>query len=193
MPIFKGILKLQTADFGWSELHWLVPDNFTDAVVGLKAIAAARMPLSKADVVLKDAVVIDAETPRTALHPSLATWAAAGTWATGTTVTPNLSIMFRMEDAAHEHRSRNYIRGFPSDQFATGTGGPDCNFTFTAPYQALIDAYKVAIIANVNLVHKTAPHTFTIFPVNSCFETLTSRLRRAGRPFLLPHGRRLIA
>lgn len=192
---FKGNLRFGCDIFGWSESYWLLGPDEGTAEAQLHSINDARMALSMATVSLVDATVVDATTPRVSFHPDTGAWQKVGTWATAgaKTVRPDLSMLLRMYSADDESRSRIFVRGVPSDQLGTDFGGPETTFAFTAPYILLQTAYRNAVKANAVLAHKTQPHVYVTKNIDRLEFSTGAHIRRAGRPFFLPHGRRLIA
>lgn len=195
-PQFKGILKYQCLEAGWSETYWLRGPDGGTAGAQLQNINGGRMGLSRSDVSMVDAVVVDAANPRVAYHPDISAggWQLTGTYAVGgITVTPDLAILVRAFSADDSMRTRWFVRGFPSDQFGAGAGGPDATFTYQVSYLTALLVYRNSLALNAVMVHRTGPQAFTSQAIARTGQSTAAHVRRAGRPFNLRRGRRRIA
>jgi hypothetical protein len=191
--VFKGTLIYNIPGSGWSETHWLKGPDLGTAAPQLQAINDAGQAMRNSDVKLDLARIVDASNPRLSILPDTTAWATAGTYVpTSVTADVDLAILFREFEATNNIRSRIFFRGFPSTQFGTAIDR-DANLAFTTDFVTLMTAYKNAIIANAQLAKRTAPHAFTLFNVSSVVQSTRAHLRRAGRPFEVRRGRRLIA
>lgn len=191
----KGTLFYQAGSSGWTETHWLVATDMPTATLNLKSINNAGMAMRRPDVTLLSARIVDAANPRTSILPDITSWVTVGTYTAPGVVTADvdLSIMWREFSADNLTRSRVFFRGFPTDQFGSSGIDKDGNFNFTVAFAALFTAWQTAIVNNALLVHRTAPHVFTSKAINQVVQSTQAHLRRAGRPFFLRRGRRLIA
>lgn len=193
---WKGTIFFTCLEAGWTENYWLQGPDMNTAISQLDQILLARVALSNSQVVTQALRVVDAGNPRVSALPVIPAGGDAGTW-TGapgtTTISPDISYLCRGYDATGLRRTRTFIRGVPNDQAAGGSGGPDFLFTFTAPYVTLQGTYQNTVKSNALMVHKTAPHTFSSVPFDHFAMSTAAHIRRAGRPFNLRRGRRLIA
>lgn len=195
-PLFKGTLFYQTDIYGWSETHFLNAADMGTAGNNLGAINDAGQNLRRPEVKLVGARVVDATSPRVSINPPTALWERSGTYANvaaTATINPNLAMLFREYDATNTHRSRVFFRGLPSNFLDADHGGPELNIHQPPDAVALITAYKNILIAKAVMAHRLAPHSFDEFGIDTVIESTALHSRKAGRPFGLPLGRRLIA
>lgn len=194
-PVFKGTLFYGADVFGWSETYWLNAPDIGTAGVKLGTINDAGMGLRFSDVKLVGARVVDASSPRVSTLPDTSSWKLTGqyTGAATKTLSPDLAILFRTFDAGNLHRSRIFFRGLPSDFLGADHGGPELTITYPGAALTPRDAYEAAVKANALMTHRLAKNSYDEFPIDHVVHSTTFHIRRAGRPFDLPRGRRMIA
>jgi hypothetical protein len=188
---FKGTLFINTADAGWTETYYINAASLAAASTALGNILTPRQGVSRSEVKFPVGRIVDLSAPRTSLL--LTVVAPAGTWAGAdlSTVDPALAILVRMGSADGLTRSRHFLRGIPSLQI-NGAATDPITWGPTAGYTTALNAWIAAVQANAVLAKKTAPLTYTTKAITNMAISTVGTIRRAGRPFGLRRGRRLI-
>jgi hypothetical protein len=188
---FKCQIFLQTADAGWTETYYAATANLAAAQTNINNLLPLRMALSRTEVTNSALRVSDMSNPRTAI---LSTYAAIhGTYSATSlsTVDPAIALMVRMFTIGGTQRSRHFLRGIPSDQLV-GSATDPLTWSFGTTYNGLLNSYIGQVTPNFVLVKKTGPGVFATTAISSMAASLVGTIRRAGRPFVLRRGRRLI-
>lgn len=195
MVQFKGTIFFHAADKGWSETYWLMGPDIGTASAKLVGILDARVAMSPSAVKTDYLRVVDAGNPRISTAPNIPAGDVQGTFvsAGGHAFTPDAAVLARAFSADNLRRSRWFIRGFPVEMVNLTGAGEDNELTFPAAWTTAFGAWAAAVGAGAVMVHKTAPHTFVTTPIDHIVSSTTYHIRRAGRPFGLPRGRRMIA
>lgn len=187
---YRGQILLQTADAGWSETHYLPGASLGSAQTALQSIATARMGMCRPTVTCFGLRVVDVTTPRLGSIFNSTTTTGTYTADVVPTVDPAIAIMIRLASADGLTRSRHYCRGIPQSWLIDGD--PLSLIAFAGAFATAVNAYTAAVIANANLGVKTAPHTYTLKAIQTAAMAANPLIRRAGRPFALRRGRRLL-
>jgi hypothetical protein len=188
---YKGTIFLNTADAGWTETYYFNAASLSAAASLLGAIETPRMGLARAEVKCAVLRVVDLSTPRVALLGTPPT--AAGTWSGAdlSTIDPAIAVLSRMTVAAGTTRSRHYLRGIPSAQI-TGSATDPITWAFTSGYLTALTTWVNAVIANAVLAVKGVGRSYTTIAISTITQSTIGTFRRAGRPFGLRRGRRLL-
>jgi hypothetical protein len=190
VPVYRGQIVLETPDAGWSETYFFNQPSISNAIANLQTICTAGMALRPPAVKVFGLRVNDTATPR------LATMVAAttneGTYnVTPLVADPALAFMQREVSTDLATRSRHYLRGIAADQLSTAQTDPAI-WAPTPAFSASLTSWGNDVITNAVLGIKTAPHTYTTKPINNVTPYTTVVIRKAGRPFGLRRGRRLL-
>lgn len=192
---FKGTIFFHAADKGWSETYWLKGPDIGSASAQLIGILDARVALSPSAVKTDYLRVVDAGNPRISTAPDIPAGDVMGTFVSpgGHAFTPDAAVLARAFSADNASRSRWFLRGFPVEMVNLTGAGEDNELTFPAAWTTSFADWVTAVKAGAQLVHRTAPHTFTNVAIDHIVSSTAYHIRRAGRPFGLPRGRRMIA
>lgn len=190
---YKATMLYGTPDAGWSETHYIPGASLGTAQNTAQTINTSRLAISRPSVLCVGIRVVDVTTPR--LGSIISPTTAGGTYAIASisTADPNLAVLMRLVSADGLTRSRHYIRGIPADCIPGNTSNWDpLVWSFTTGVSNALNAYASTLIANANLGIRTAPHTYTLKAIQTATPITTATFRKAGRPFFLRHGRRLL-
>lgn len=191
MGIYRGQILFETADAGWSETYFFNVADLSTAFGNLNNVAIARAPLSPAAVKLPAIRVSDVTQPRLA-ELGNPTPSQGGYTTVTTVVDPAISMMAREISTDFLTRSRHYLRGLPTDQLFGGASDPIL-WAPTGPWTTAFNTWASVVGSSSVLgVRNPVTKTYTTKPMNDPTQTLLAVIRRAGRPFGLRRGRRLV-
>lgn len=189
---YKGTLFLATKDAGWTETYYHAVASLASAQTALQNIITPRLALARiGDVTILVARVVDMSAPRTAIL--FTPTSTAGTWSGAdlSTVDPALALLTRMNSADGLTRSRHFLRGIPSAQLS-GSASDPITWAMTAGFITAFNAWITAVIANAVLAVRKPPAPIVTKAISAINASALGTIRRAGRPFVLRRGRRMI-
>lgn len=190
VSIYKSQILLETSDAGWSENYWIEDASHAAAMAKLQLICTARMGLSPGDVSVRVLRVSDVAIKSDS-------FLAPATTPTGTYVVvgvtafdPSVSLQVNGYSADHTAWTHIFVRGIPNDQVKNIE--PFQLGALVAPFPANLAAFQTAWKTNAKLYSKKpGPGKATQTIVDTGYN-VGLVIRRAGRPFKLRHGRRVI-
>ncbi len=189
--ILQGIVFFGRGFYGWSNVFYLSAVDYNDGRTKLNAIIDSLVTLMTTNVTVQFARLSNVEVKGDSLL--FAPTATAGTLTPDAAGDEDVNICARclFTTADHIHRANCYIHDIrPSDlEIING----QTRLKATSPYRnAAGNAFIADVVANaVNWQKRTLPPVTAAWD-SGAFGTATS-VRRAGRPFGLPRGRRRVA
>lgn len=188
--IFNSSWNSGAIEYGWSEVYPLQATTYAAGATALAALAALRLPMMCTDTHLVGSRLSDGDVRGDSYPTGIAP--APGTYITGTPASylPEQTLRILQLNIPLQRASR-WIRAIPDDQY-TVKG----IYTPTGPYIALVDAYGAALETNVCIAKRIGTFPTTpawAFTNVSSYDGPFQDRRKYGRPFGLPHGRRLVA
>lgn len=191
MSQFIATLFFNCRNFGWSEVYPTVATSYANAIVTLQTLASDRLQMLCSDVTLMYGRVSDQNVRG---DSAIANVFGTGVWDTSpnptVTFDDDITYTFRVEGTPL-YRATRHLRGLPTSEF-TGS-----NFLPGIPYKATITTWMQDMIEQcaVSTAIKPKPATppyYIYTPITSVTYNRQSH-RKAGRPFGIVPGRRLIA
>lgn len=190
---YKGQILLGTGDAGWSETYHIDAGSHAAAMTALDSICTARMGMSRSDVTVRVLRVSD-EAIKGDSFLQAATTSAGGYTGAGTfTFDPAVALLVTGYSGDHTAWTHWFVRGLPSDVVSNQepfklAGTPPASWT------TAFNSYKAALVANAKLKTKkpNPPGTVHTIAIATTGFGLFLVIRKAGRPFGLRHGRRVI-
>jgi hypothetical protein len=196
MPVYRSTIIWGAPDVGWSETYYFDVATHLAAATALDAIATLRLAMCKSDVTIKVLRVSDVAIKGDSFLK--AATGGVGTYVPAAGVqTFSLDVAFQVNAYSGDHTAWThwFLRGFCDDIVDTQDG---FKLAAAAPagWIAARDAYLAA------LVGAGAPKLWTKKPnppgtknavaiASTGFESQLP-IRRAGRPFKLHRGRRVV-
>lgn len=189
--IFVGTLFFQSGRYGWSENY-----GFSTATPGQAATNLGVIFLQRIAMMVSDSIIIGGRLSDVDIkgdsYPLNLTFPAPGTFAVApadeTAQSENCArVLF---NAGSQIRANRFVHGIPASQYTKTFFAP------TSPWLALLTTWATGLLADVGALTKirgatTAPfYTFTQYTGQT---DMGGAFKKVGRPFDLPHGRRLIA
>lgn len=193
MAVFKSQIILEMADAGWSENYFISAANHAAAITALQPIVTARMGLSRSDVKVKILRVSDVAIKGDSFLANPTT--AAGTYAEagGESISPDVALQVNFFSADHTAWTHIYVRGLSNDYLNTLEGFSVLAVP-PAAFTAALTAYQNAVKAGASLYTKkpNPPGDKHAVGIDSFGFRSSCPIRKAGRPFRLRRGRRVI-
>jgi hypothetical protein len=184
----QGLIFIESSGSGWVESYWMQATDYTTALNDLDAVCSNRVGLSPVGVKFVNLRVSDVTVRGDSL--SKVPTGTAGTFATGTPVDPDIALRIKQQ-AGPPARSTRYLRGMPDVVF---TFNPITYVPGHVTFTANLANYFAYLSSKTQHVHRTAgtppvytTSAWTVFVANG------ATIRKAGRPFGLPVGRRVRA
>lgn len=187
----KGVIFLEYKTWGWTETYWLIGANYPAARTSLAAIQTATMSCRTSGVKCTGMIVYDAGDPATRTSFVTDPPVLAGTFVPvgGADDRPDLGVLWVTQDPAL-HRANHYFRGFPSE-----ISSNDDLYVPVPAWETAFNAFLATVSGNATYRHKIAagpPPVYTFETIANAQNKQFISIRRAGRPFELHRGRRMI-
>lgn len=186
-----GILFFQYLDFGWSEVYPITASDYPTGLAVLLAVKNTRLAILDSTVSLIAARVSSVDVKGDS-YPISWSFPQVGTFSSGAG-TANLDLAIRIKFFAGVlKRSNRFLHGLPLSQVAAGGV-----LTTTGPWSTALAAWVTEVENNCSIATKlhgaVVPPFYTFTAITGSSEVLIAEGKKVGRPFGLPHGRRLIA
>ncbi len=189
--IWQGVIFQHVGTAGWSEVFYISAADSPSAIATLQTINTALLK-TQCDAVFTDQLrVSDVEVKGDGFLANPTNSQGSLAIGAGTLADINLAARYRLITLDGKHRVNHFVHGLRAQDV---TGGPDGMTENTAAYAALADviAFQTVLKNNtVNWQKRTIPPVTAGF--NSCELLRPMSIRRVGRPFGLPRGRRRTA
>ena len=183
--MFVGQMFFEGPDgSGWSEVYYSDDTDYVTALSDLSNLATDRRGFLPASC---DLVYLRISDPDVRGDALVAGGRSAGLYTAGVSCEEtSVAVLVRWENPNFFH-SNHYLRGVPHDCVG------DAAFVPTSTYTTAFNAYVTALKAGWMFARKnqTPPPKFALTPIVTASITRLVT-RRAGRPFGLQRGRRLI-
>jgi hypothetical protein len=195
---FIGICFREVAGVGWTSVYGLNKADVSSSLQALDLVNTAEMQLLPSAVECNRIKVSDITVKGDVAFQFPTTPAGNFTGATGSVpAEPNWSFPVQFLCGA-TNRFKKFLRGLPSEFV---TPGVPSGFKFTTQWGAELVAYANAVQANCVLISRPGKFNngqLIIVPITGFIDppansnTTQLRIRRAGRPFDLHRGRRMV-
>jgi hypothetical protein len=186
---FVGQVFCQCQGFGWTETYYPNGVAYDDAFLAMENINKARAPLSLVDVKFIGIRVSDMTVRGDALSGGAAYPAGTYTYVGAKTVCPDIGVVVLTTSVTRTRRSARYLRGLPDTILTTAPLGFDYAGADPA-WQTAMQAYLAAVQEQSQMVVRHPGPIFETFVIGNV-QPEDATIRKAGRPFDLPVGRRV--
>jgi hypothetical protein len=197
--IFQAVATRVHRAYGWTSTWYPIADTYEQAWTLADQMNTKEMLLHPSDVMCNHIRLSEVHTPGD-VWPGLITTVASDAPATGPSGTyePNYSLPVKLA-AGLDHRATVHLRGLDSAWFVPGN--PAAWHVPTAA-QAGLAAYFNFFLNNFGIYSRPGKRNDfqdLLIPINTANGIVAglgyyqAKIRRAGRPFDLPRGRRMTA
>jgi len=189
--IWQGVIFQHVGSAGWSEVFYISAADAISAMSVLQGLNTAMLK-TQCDAVFTDSLrVSDVNVKGDGFIATPTNPQGSLALGVGTLADINLAARYLLITADNLHRVNHYVHGLRQ---ADVSGGPDGRTELGAAYVTLADviAFETALrTQTVNWQKRSLPPVTAGF--GSCALQRQMSIRRVGRPFGLPRGRRRIA
>lgn len=186
--IWQGVIFQHVGSAGWSEVFYLSAADVLSAMSLLQQLNTALLK-TQCDAVFTDGLrVSDVQVKGDGFVAAPINNSGSLAIGAGSLADVNLAARYRLDTADNLHRVNHYVHGLRQVDVS---GGPDGRTETTAVYATLADviAFQTVLKNNtVNWQKRSIPPVTAGF--SNCELIRPLSIRRVGRPFGLPRGRR---